>query len=124
MLSASSFVIGIVVLIVFVAGIARRLRSGSAPTATEAEREQSAARHREATRREPPVDLGEQRRVAIDDFSEHHTGDRHAVCKVEGFVVFVEGIPADLAEGDVISVEIRSFNRGHTSATAAFLEGD
>ncbi|ARS89479.1 TRAM domain-containing protein [Natrarchaeobaculum aegyptiacum] len=121
MFSASSFVIGTVVLVVLFAGIARRLRSGGA-SGTGSDRERSAERHREAQRREPPVDLGETRRVAITDFSEHHSGERHAVCKVEGFVVFVEDVPRDLAEGDVIVAEIRSFNRGHTSATAAFLE--
>lgn len=122
MLSASSFVIGVVVIVILFVGVVRRLRSGPSPSGSESDRRVSAERHRTAQQREPPVDLGETRRVAVTDFSEHHSGERHAVCKVEGFVVFVEGVPIDLTEGDVIDVEIRSFNRGHTSATAAFLE--
>ncbi|RKD95779.1 TRAM domain-containing protein [Halopiger aswanensis] len=79
-------------------------------------------RHREAQEREPPVDIGDVEAVAVHEFTEHHSGDRHAVCKIEGFVVFVEDVPSSVAAGDVIEIKILSFNRGHTSATARFLE--
>ncbi|WP_049926453.1 TRAM domain-containing protein [Halopiger goleimassiliensis] len=115
MVGTASLVIGIVVVFLLGSWVVRRFRGRSR------ERRRSRKRHEAAQQREPPVDLGDRRTVAVHDFSEHHTGERHAVCKVEGFVVFVEDAPADLEEGDVIDVEIRSFNRGHTSATAAYV---
>lgn len=116
MVRPTSLVIGGVVLLVVLTAAIRRLRAPST------DRRESWERHEAARRREPPVDLGDRVTVAVDDFSEHHTGERHAVCRVEGFVVFVEGLPDDCDVGDVIRAEVRSFNRGHTSATAAFLE--
>ncbi|WP_049895478.1 TRAM domain-containing protein [Halopiger xanaduensis] len=87
-----------------------------------ADRRKSERRHREAQEREPPVEIGDERAVAVQEFTEHHSGKRHAVCKIEGFVVFVEDVPSSVAAGDVIEIEILSFNRGHTSATARFLD--
>ena len=129
MLGAASLALGVVVAAVFVTWLIRRFRGSSS------ERRESRKRHRDAQRRDPPVDLGETVTAVVDDFSEHaeprhrtaddpehHSGERHAVCKVEGFVVFVEDVPRKLEEGDVIRLEVRSFNRGHTSASAAFLE--
>ncbi len=115
MLSATSLVIGTITTVLFGAWILRRLRGSS-------EKRESWERHTDAQQRAPPVELGERQTVVVDDFSEHHSGERHAVGKVEGFVVFVEDIPTDLREGEVIDVEIRSFNRGHTSASGVFLE--
>ena len=115
MLGATSLVLGVIVTVLFGSWLIRRFRGGSS------DRRESWERHKEAQTRAPPVDLGETRRGVVEDFSEHHTGERHAVCKVEGFVVFVEDIPRGLEEGDVIRLEVRSFNRGHTSATATYV---
>ena len=86
------------------------------------QRRQSAVSHDRAKSREPPVEIGDVVTAGIQEFSHHHSGERHAVCKVEGFVLFVEGVPADVDVADVISVTILSFNRGRTSATARYRE--
>ncbi|AFZ72285.1 TRAM domain-containing protein [Natronobacterium gregoryi] len=86
------------------------------------ERSESYDRHREAQAREPPVEIGDVHEAGVIDFSDHHSGDRQAVCKIEGFVVFVEDLPGDLEVGDVVQFRVLSFNRGHTSATGQFLE--
>ncbi|EMA31097.1 TRAM domain-containing protein [Halobiforma nitratireducens] len=117
MLGAASLVLGVFVMVLFGAWIVGRVRGwlfGSS------DRRESYERHREAQKREPPVDLGDVERVAVEEFTEHHTGELQAVTKVEGFVVFVEDLPRGLEVGDVIEVEILSFNRGHTSATARY----
>lgn len=87
----------------------------------DADRRQSKQRHREAQQREPPVDVGDEHLAGIEDFSTHHSGERHAICRVEGFVVFVEELPTDVDVGDVIRFRILSYNRGHTSASAMFV---
>ncbi|QLG50958.1 TRAM domain-containing protein [Natrinema halophilum] len=79
-------------------------------------------RHEAAQKREPPVDIGDTVTVAISEFTDHHSGERRAVGKVEGFVVFVEDVPDDCEVTDPIRISILSFNRGHTSATARYLE--
>ena len=117
MIATGSLVIGIVMLIVVASWIVRRIRGRRGQSTSEYE---SWERHREAQQREPPVELGEIHEAGVVDFSRHHTGDRHAVCKVEGFVVFVEDAPDDLEVGDVIRFTVLSYNRGHTSATATF----
>ncbi|QSW97903.1 TRAM domain-containing protein [Haloterrigena alkaliphila] len=110
--------VGVFVVLAFGAWLLRRVRGGGRSAAQR----ESYERHRDAQQRDPPVDLGDVREVAVHEFTDHHSGERRAVCKIEGFVVFVEDVPTDLAVGDVIDVEILSFNRGHTSATARFLE--
>lgn len=117
MISTGSLVIGIVLLIVLATWLVRRVRGRRGQSASEYE---SWERHREAQKREPPVELGEVCEAGVVDFSRHHTGERHVVCKVEGFVVFVEDAPDDLEVGDVIRFTVLSYNRGHTSATATF----
>ncbi|SFB69869.1 Predicted RNA-binding protein, contains TRAM domain [Halobiforma haloterrestris] len=117
MLGVASLALGGIVLVLFAAWIVGRLRGRLAGSA---DRRESYERHREAQGREPPVDLGDVERVAVEEFTEHHSGERQAVAKVEGFVVFVEDLPRDLEVGDVIEIEILSFNRGHTSATARY----
>ncbi|WP_339104718.1 RNA-binding protein [Haloterrigena salinisoli] len=109
-------VAGVFVVLVVGSRLRKRVRGGRS-----AGRRQSYEKHKAAQEREPPVDLGDVREAAVREFTEHHSGERRAVCKIEGFVVFVEEIPGDLAVGDVIEIEILSFNRGHTSATARFL---
>lgn len=80
----------------------------------------SAERHERAQDRDPPVSIGDEYTVGVREFSHHHSGERHAVTKVEGFVVFVADVPADVEPADTIRVSILSFNRGKTSATATF----
>ncbi|NUB90848.1 RNA-binding protein [Haloterrigena sp. SYSU A558-1] len=110
-----ALVAGAFVVLVVGSWLRKRVRGGRS-----AERRQSYERHKAAQEREPPVDLGDVREAAVHEFTEHHTGERRAVCKIEGFVVFVEEVPGDLSVGDVIELEVLSFNRGHTSATARF----
>ena len=78
--------------------------------------------HEQAQGREPPVEIGERYEMGITEFTDHHSGEQVAVGKVEGFVVFTEGVPGGLAEGDAIRATITSFNRGGTSADATFDE--
>ncbi|MFC4436681.1 MULTISPECIES: TRAM domain-containing protein [Natrialbaceae] len=116
MLGVASLVLGGIVGLLFVSWLVGRIRGGGG------EQRESYQRHRDAQQRDPPVEIGETETVAIEEFTTHHTGERHAVCKIEGFVVFVQDLPDDLEATDVIRVKILSFNRGHTSATATFLE--
>ncbi|MFU1780653.1 TRAM domain-containing protein [Haloarcula japonica] len=78
--------------------------------------------HEAAQEREPPVELGETYEFGITEFSDHHSGDRVAVGKVEGFVLFTEDVPSSVSAGDVIRAKVLSFNRDHTSADARFVE--
>ncbi|ELZ14902.1 hypothetical protein C477_19207 [Haloterrigena salina JCM 13891] len=110
-----ALVAGVLVVLVVGSWLRKRVRGGRS-----AGRRQSYEKHEAAQEREPPVDLGDVREAAVHEFTEHHTGERRAVCKIEGFVVFVEEVPGDLSVGDVIELEVLSFNRGHTSATARF----
>ncbi|WP_049901241.1 TRAM domain-containing protein [Natrinema sp. J7-1] len=107
---------GVLVALVLVSWLFKRVRGGSA------DEQQSRARHRAAQERPPPVDIGDVEEVAIREFSDHHSGERRAVGKVEGFVVFVEDVPDACEVTDVIRIKILSYNRGHTSATATHLE--
>ncbi|EMA32827.1 TRAM domain-containing protein [Haloarcula japonica] len=78
--------------------------------------------HEAAQEREPPVEIGETYEFGITEFSDHHSGDRVAVGKVEGFVLFTEDVPSSVSAGDVIRAKVLSFNRDHTSADARFVE--
>ncbi|WP_254271766.1 TRAM domain-containing protein [Haloarcula marina] len=86
-----------------------------------AEARQSKQAHEAAQKRDPPVDIGETYEFGITEFTDHHSGDRVAVGKVEGFVLFVEDVPSSLTPGDVVRAKVLSFNRGHTSADARFV---
>ncbi|WP_290818015.1 TRAM domain-containing protein [Halovivax sp.] len=81
----------------------------------------SRSSHDRAQAREPPVEIGDVVTAGVQEFSRHHSGERHAVCKVEGFVVFVRDLPEGLAPGDVVRAKVLSYNRGRTSATARYL---
>ncbi len=96
--------------------VVRRLRGPSA----SAKRSKKA--HEEAQERDPPVEIGETYTFGVIELTDHHSGKEVAVGKVEGFVVFVEGIPNDIGEGDVIRAKVLSFNQGRTSADATFVE--
>jgi len=78
--------------------------------------------HEQAQEREPPVDIGETYEFGVTEFTDHHSGERVAVGKVEGFVVFTEDVPGSVSEGDVIRAKVLSFNRGETSADASFVD--
>lgn len=83
---------------------------------------QSSVAHRAAQQREPPVEIGGTYEFGVIEFSYHHSGSLVAVGKVEGFVLFTEGVPQSLDEGDIIRAKVLSFNRGKTSATAQYIE--
>ncbi|MFC4543879.1 TRAM domain-containing protein [Halosolutus amylolyticus] len=117
MIWATAIALGVLATVLFASWLIRRFRGGRS-----SEQRESWERHREAQERDPPVEIGDVRTVAIEEFTTHHSGERQAVCKVEGFVVFVEDLPGGLAETDVIRAKILSFNRGHTSATATFVD--
>jgi predicted RNA-binding protein with TRAM domain len=76
--------------------------------------------HEQAQEREPPVEIGETYEFGITDFTDHHSGERIAVGKVEGFVLFTEDVPSSVSEGDVIRAKVLSFNEGRTSADATY----
>jgi len=114
MLGVTSILLGLLVLVLFSSWLINRIRGGT-------DKQQSWERHKDAQQREPPVEIGDVREAAIVEFTTHHSGTQQAVCKVEGFVVFVEELPDGLSETDVIRFKILSFNRGHTSATARYL---
>jgi predicted RNA-binding protein with TRAM domain len=76
--------------------------------------------HDAAQEREPPVEIGRTYEFGITEFTDHHSGDRVAVGKVEGFVLFTDGVPGSCSKGDVIRATVTSFNRGHTSADATY----
>lgn len=85
-----------------------------------AQARRSAQAHDAAQDRDPPVSLGETYEFGIKEFTTHHSGERIAVGKVEGFVLFTEDIPGTVTEGDVIRARVLSFNDGRTSADATY----
>ena len=76
--------------------------------------------HNAAQEREPPVEIGGTYEFGITEFTDHHSGDRVAVGKVEGFVLFTDGVPQSCSVGDPIRATVTSFNRGNTSADATY----
>jgi predicted RNA-binding protein with TRAM domain len=84
-------------------------------------RRESKRAHDEAQKREPPVDIGETCEFGVTDFTDHHSGERIAVGKVEGFVLFTEDVPSSVSKGDVIRAKVLSFNEGRTSADATYV---
>jgi predicted RNA-binding protein with TRAM domain len=102
-----------VVLLVVIAVFVRRRRSS--------DRSQSKRAHEAAQQRDPPVEIGETYDLGVAEFTDHHSGDRVAVGKVEGFVLFTEDVPGSVAEGDVIRAKVLSFNEGRTSADATYV---
>lgn len=105
--------VGVAVLALAVALVRRRRPSG---------RHASERAHEAAQEREPPVEIGETYEFGVVEFTDHHSGERVAVGKVEGFVLFAEDVPDSVTEGDAIRARVLSFNRGRTSADAAFVE--
>lgn len=78
--------------------------------------------HEAAQDRDPPVEIGETYTFGITEFSDHHSGERVAVGKVEGFVIFAEDVPSQADVGDVVRAKVLSFNKGETSADATVIE--
>jgi predicted RNA-binding protein with TRAM domain len=72
------------------------------------ERKQSQDAHNDAVEREPPVDIGDDVTVGVKEVRSHHSGDRQAVCKKQGFVIFVENFPQGTEVGDSLDVSPRS----------------
>ncbi len=106
---------GVVVLALLVAALAWRLRSiRSSATSQRA--------HEAAQGREPPVEKGDVIEAGVEKLTDHHSGRKDALVKVEGFVVFVTDIPEDVDPGDMLRAKILSFNREGTSASAKLLE--
>ncbi|WP_336000510.1 hypothetical protein [Halorientalis halophila] len=101
----------VVVFLLLIALLRRRSSSASA----------SKRAHEAAQEREPPVELGETYEFGVSEFTDHHSGERVAVGKVEGFVLFTEDVPDSLSEGEVIRAKVLSFNKGRTSADATFV---
>lgn len=99
-----------------VAALAWRLRSLQSPPATSKEA------HEAAKERNPPVETGDEIEAGVEELTEHHSGRTDAIVRVEGFVIFVKDVPADVEPGDVLRAKVVSFNRKQTSATAALLE--
>lgn len=138
MIGGGSLLLGLVMGVVFIAWAVGRLRRSEADPAgeyesefteqdttnweTDPEKRRSWDRHRDAQGRTPPVEIGDIHTLGIEEFTPHHSGAQRAVGRIEGFVVFVDDVPESVAVTDVIRVKILSFNRGHTSATATFVE--
>ncbi|GAB7091685.1 TRAM domain-containing protein [Halorubrum luteum] len=108
--------VGVVAVFVALVAVVRRVR-GSSADARESKRAHEAAQNRD-----PPVNIGETYELGVIELTDHHSGSEVAVGKVEGFVVFTEGIPDAIGEGDVIRARVLSFNTGRTSADATFVE--
>lgn len=87
-----------------------------------AESRASKEAHERAQKRDAPVELGETYEFGITEFTDHHSGERVAVGKVEGFVLFTEDVPRSVSEGDIIRARVLSFNPGQTSADATFVD--
>ncbi|WP_435348494.1 TRAM domain-containing protein [Haloarchaeobius sp. HRN-SO-5] len=103
---------GVAVLFLVVLVLWRRRTSGARA---------SRRAHEAAQGRAPPVDIGDTVEFGITEFTDHHSGQRVAVGKVEGFVVFADDVPPGASVGDVVRVKILSFNRGQTSADGTVL---
>lgn len=95
-------------------------RKGKADGIETAQRQESRDAHEDATEREPPVDIGDSVSLGVTEFKAHHTGSQVAVCKKQGFVIFVEGVPDGVEVGDVIEAEVTSFGRERNSADATY----
>lgn len=85
-----------------------------------AEKRQSKKAHNAAQKRDAPVEIGDTYEVGVTEFTDHHSGERVAVGKVQGFVLFVHDVPSSVDEGDAIKATVTSFNRGNTSADATY----
>lgn len=83
--------------------------------------EDSLKAHNEATKRKPPVDIGDEVRFGIIEFRPHHSGESHALGKVEGFVIFARDVPDFVEENQVIRAKVVHYNENRQSATAKYI---
>lgn len=104
-----------------VAAIYVSYRIGIAKGVKRGQRAESREAHNQATEREPPVDIGDSVSLAVKEFRSHHSGERAAVCKKQGFVIFVDGVPDGVDVGDVIDAEIVAFGPDRNSAEAQYV---
>lgn len=86
----------------------------------EVDVEQSWEAHKEAMKRDPPVEIGDEVELGVEDLEHHHSGKITAVCRKGGFYIFVNNVPEDIQEGDVIRGSITSFGRDGNTAQATF----
>lgn len=86
----------------------------------EVDIEQSFEAHKEAKKRDPPVDIGDEVELGVEDIDRHHSGKITAVCNKEGFYIFVNKAPDNIREGDVVQATITSFGKERNSAQATF----
>lgn len=86
----------------------------------EVDEEQSWEAHKEAMERDPPVDIGDEVQLGVEDLEHHHSGKITAVCRKGGFYVFVNKVPQDVEEGDVIRGKITSYGSDRNTAQATF----
>ena len=124
MVSSSPLAIAAIVALVVVAaygGYRRGKSVGVSVGKQRAERAASRDAHEDAQEREPPVSMGDRVSLGVKEFKSHHSGDRVAVCKQEGFVIFVEGVPESVDVGDVIDAEIVDFGPDRNSAEAQYV---
>ncbi|GAB7092962.1 hypothetical protein JCM30237_01140 [Halolamina litorea] len=123
MVTPSPLVIAAVAAIVSVAaygGYRKGKADGVVVGKQRAERQESREAHEDAMEREPPVSVGDSVSLGVKEFKSHHSGERVAVCKQEGFVIFVEGVPESVDVGDVIDAEIVDFGHERNSAEAQY----
>jgi len=86
----------------------------------EFEEEQSWEAHQEAMKRDPPVNVGDRVELGVEELRKHHSGNYTAVCRKEGFFIFVNAVPQTIDEGDVIRAKITSFGEDRNSAQATY----
>jgi predicted RNA-binding protein with TRAM domain len=58
--------------------------------------------HAAARQREPLVETGDVIEAGVEELTDHHSGRRDALVRVEGFVVFVRDVPDDVEPADVL----------------------
>lgn len=86
----------------------------------EVDQEQSWEAHKEAMKRNPPVSLGDEVELGVEDIETHHTGKSTAVCRKGGFYIFINEIPREIEEGEIIRGKITSFGKDKTTAQATY----
>lgn len=94
----------------------------SKKTNSEARTEEWKRAHEEASQRPIPVEIGDVLEFGIEEFKSHPKRGRNAVCRTEGFVVFVYDVPPSLDKYDTIRAKITSINNKRSSASAGFIE--
>lgn len=71
-------------------------------------------------KRDPPVEIGDKVELGVEELKKHHSGNYTAVCRKEGFFIFVNKVPQSIDNGDKISAKITSFGEKRRSAQATY----